>query len=175
MVGRGGGGRAHCTHGRLFCLFCLLQKHERFWESKIFRKFLKFIKLFWIKNLFPKVLCLGGSGPFVRTFSEIWKMVFAWSVFKFSQQKMNLLFLYWFCSKCTMTDQEYINCIGVNSSKWFLVNRCYDISNLRNLQGVVIEMTSQLHQVTQTKHKNKQTMETKERCSVSKVSLIDHF
>ena len=87
-------------------------------------------------------------------------------------KNMNLLFIYWFCSKCTMTNQEYINCIGENSSKWFLVNRCYHISNLNNLQRVVIEMTSQLHQVTQTKHKNKQTMETKETC-FCKQSFID--
>ena len=31
--------------------------------------------------------------------------------------------------------------------------------NLHNLQGVVIEMTSKSHHVTQTKHENRQTMD----------------
>ena len=39
-----------------------------------------------------------------------------------------------------------------------------NMSKLHNLQGVVIEMTSQSHQVTQTKHENRQTMDTKATC-----------
>ena len=31
---------------------------------------------FWIKKIFSKILYLGGSGSFVRTFSEIRKIVF---------------------------------------------------------------------------------------------------
>ena len=46
-----------------------------FWESEIFTEFLKFIKVFGLKRFFFKNLYLGGSGPFVRSFSEIWKML----------------------------------------------------------------------------------------------------
>ena len=35
---------------------------------------------------------------------------------------------------------------------------------LRNLQEMVIEMTSQLNHVRQTKHENRQKMETKDTC-----------
>ena len=38
------------------------------------------------------------------------------------------------------------------------------MSNLRNLQGLVIKMASQLNHVTQTKHESRQTMETKDTC-----------
>ena len=41
-----------------------------------------------------------------------------------------------------MTDFEYINCTYVNNSKRVLAKSCYDMSNLLNLQGVVIEITS---------------------------------
>ena len=48
------------------------------------------------KNFFTKMLYLGGSGPLMFTFSEIWKMEFIWSMSKFSQQKLNLLVIYCF-------------------------------------------------------------------------------
>ena len=38
------------------------------------------------------------------------------------------------------------------------------MSNLHKLQGVVTEMTSWSHHVTQSKHKNRQTMEAKDSC-----------
>ena len=37
-----------------------------FWESEIFREFLKFIKVFGLKFFFSKILYAGGSGPFAR-------------------------------------------------------------------------------------------------------------
>ena len=46
------------------------------------------------------------------------------------------------------------------------------MSNLHNLHGVVIEMTSYLHHVTQTKHENKQSMEIKDLCFCQE-SFID--
>ena len=52
---------------------------------------------FWIKEFFfSKILYLKGSGPFVRTFSQIWKIVFTWSMSQFSQQKFKLLAIYSF-------------------------------------------------------------------------------
>ena len=48
------------------------------------------------------------------------------------------------------------------------------MSSLHNLQGVIIEieMTSYSHHVTQTKHENRQTMETKGICFLEE-SFID--
>ena len=46
------------------------------------------------------------------------------------------------------------------------------MSNLYNLHGVLIEMTSYLHHVTQTKHENKQSMEIKDPCFCQE-SFID--
>ena len=64
---------AHCTRGRIFCL---LWEHQTSWESEIFREFLKLKeRIFGLKKSFSKILYLLGSGPFVRTFSKIWKMV----------------------------------------------------------------------------------------------------
>ena len=40
-------------------------------EIEIFREFLKFIKVFGLEKKISKILNLGGSGPFVGTFSEI--------------------------------------------------------------------------------------------------------
>ena len=48
------------------------------------------------------------------------------------------------------------------------------MSNLHNLQGVVMEMTSKSHRVTQTKHKNRQTMEAKDTCFCEE-SFTDKF
>ena len=39
--------------------------------KEIFREFLKLIKVFGLKIFFSKILYLGDTGPFVRTFSEI--------------------------------------------------------------------------------------------------------
>ena len=41
-----------------------------------FQRIPKIYQGFWIKDFFSKILHLGGSGSFVRTFSEIWKTVF---------------------------------------------------------------------------------------------------
>ena len=46
------------------------------------------------------------------------------------------------------------------------------MSSLHNLQGVVIEMTSESHHMTQIKHENRQAMETKDTC-FCEVSFID--
>ena len=68
-------------------------------DIEVFREFLKFLKHF------SKILCLGGSDPFVRTFSKISKMVFTWSISKFSHEKLNLLVIYcFFVSSITMND-----------------------------------------------------------------------
>ena len=40
-------------------------------NREIFREFLKFIKVFGLKKFFSKILYLGDTGPFARTFSEI--------------------------------------------------------------------------------------------------------
>ena len=96
-----------------------------------FKKIAKIYQGFWIKFFFSKIWYLGGSSPFLRSFSEIWKM-FTWWICKFSKQKLNLLVVSWFfVSSVTMTD-EYIQCTNVNSSKSFLVSRCYYVSNLLN-------------------------------------------
>ena len=44
--------------------------------------------------------------------------------------------------------------------------------NLHNLQGVAIEMTLYSHHLTQTKHENRQSMETKGTCFLEE-SFID--
>ena len=49
------------------------------------------------------------------------------------------------------------------------------MSNLHNLQGVVIEMTSYSDQVTQTKHENRETMETKDTCFCEESSIDRSF
>ena len=41
------------------------------WESEIFRKFLKFVRVFGLKIFFSEILYLGGSGPFAPTFRFI--------------------------------------------------------------------------------------------------------
>ena len=67
-----------------------------------FQRIPKIYQGFWIKKIFSKILYLGGSGPFVRTFSEIWKIVFSWSMTKFSQQKLIIYktdYLLFFCFK----------------------------------------------------------------------------
>ena len=70
------------------------------------------------------------------------KIMFIRSMSKLSQQKNNSLVIYcFFVSSITMIDSEYMHCTNVNSSKWFLVNSCYYMSNLHNLQVVGIEMT----------------------------------
>ena len=48
------------------------------------------------------------------------------------------------------------------------------MSNLHNLQRVVIEMTSYSHHMTQTKHKNRQAMETNDTCFCEE-SFIDRL
>ena len=49
------------------------------------------------------------------------------------------------------------------------------MSNLHNLQGVVIEMTSYSDHVTQTKHENRETMETKDICFCEESSIDRSF
>ena len=74
-------------------------------DLEVFTEFLKFIKVFGLKKHFSKILYLGGSDPFVRTFSKISKMVFTWSISKFSREKLNLLVIYcFFVSSITMND-----------------------------------------------------------------------
>ena len=92
---------------------------------------------FWNKIFFSKILCLVGSGPFICTFSEIWKMVFTWSMSKFSQQKLNLLVLMFFCFKY---NNYWLRIHKLHQCKQFqmiFVNRCYYMSNLDNSQRVV--------------------------------------
>ena len=85
--------------------FCWMWEHQWSWESEIFREFLKFTKALGLKKCSSKILYLGVSGPFARNFSDIWKMVFTWSIPKFSQQKLNLLVIHcYFVSNVTMTD-----------------------------------------------------------------------
>ena len=48
------------------------------------------------------------------------------------------------------------------------------MSNLNNLQWVVVEMTSRLHHVTQSKHENRQVIETKDRYFCNK-AFIDRL
>ena len=57
----------------------------------------------------------------------------------------------------------------------FLVNRCYYMPNSHNLQEVVIEITSQSHQVTKPNTKTGKQWTQKINASVKKLSLIDHF
>ena len=103
--------------GRRQILF-LLRKYQGTYESVIFRKFLKFIKIFGLKKKFSRIFHLEGSGPFVRSFSKIWQMVFAWSMFKFSLQKLNLQVIYcFFCFKYNNDRLRIHNCINVNNSK----------------------------------------------------------
>ena len=57
-------------------------KAALFKEIFIYSK--KNIKVFGLNSFFKKNSYLGRRGQFVRTFSEIGKMVFAWSISKFS-------------------------------------------------------------------------------------------
>ena len=93
-------GEGHIVHvaDSFVCCGCIRDLEKVKFSAKIFQGF-------WIKKIFfSNILYLGGSGPFVSTFSEIWKMIFTKSMSKFSQQKLNLLVIYCFLvSRVTVT------------------------------------------------------------------------
>ena len=93
---------------------------------------------------------LGNYGVQIHSETRSWQdkslfIIFdTWAMSKFSTKKLILLVIYClFVLSLTLTNNAY--CTNINNSKWFLVNRCYYTSNLHNLYGIVIEMTSLSH------------------------------
>ena len=110
----------HGSECRLCCRsFGLLWEHQGSCVSEIFRELLKFIKVFGL-IFFSYTLYLRDSGPFVRTFSETWKTVFTWSMFKFSQQKLNLLVIYYLFF-CFQYNNDWLRTHKLHYCKQFLM------------------------------------------------------
>ena len=68
------------------------------------------------------------------------KNVFTWSNdVQISPKKLNLLVIYCFFFFCFRHNNdwltEYINCTNFNSSKWFLVNKCYYLIYIISRRG----------------------------------------
>ena len=98
------------------------------------------VTFYWSGKSYLRHMSTRGLGGLGLKFEDFrWDVIYGWpliifdtwSTSKFSQQKLNLLVIYcfFFVSRVTMTD-------------WFLVKRCYCMSNLNNLLGIIIEMTS---------------------------------
>lgn len=76
----------HSARSRFFCLSWENQGSS---ESELFRELLNFIRILnlfiYLFIFFSKILFLEITCPFVPTISEIWKIMFSWSMSKLSQ------------------------------------------------------------------------------------------
>ena len=114
------------------------------------REFIKVIKVFRLKNIFIKNFVFRRYWSICSHF--FWNLkngVYLISA-QFTQVTTYVIniqvgftgYLLFFCFKYNKDWLRIHFYTNVNNYKWFLVNRCYYVSNLHNLQRVVIEITS---------------------------------